>query len=286
MNLGVARYARFTRTGAMADLDQSIGPLGEAAAIIPRDHLNYAPMASSFSVALCARSERTAGLADLDQAIEFGARAVAATPQGHPRLAGLVGNLGIAWLTRFERCGDTSDLVSAVSLLREAVAGMAPSHPDRARCLMNLAGALELQADHLGMRADPGYRPGRPRRPQVAGPVQPLQPAAHHRDGLGTRPAHRQRRSGDRDERLLPRAVAGQASAQGDDGIQNRQIDKGDPRAGTADRHGCGLLWDLPLSRASQADMRVVDGGLPLAILERDSRRPARHRRRGWRPGG
>ena len=152
-NLGKALVTRFERTGAIADLDEAIGSLKEAATISGPGDLSRGEMLQSLGMALRARSQRTGSQADFDEAVSCLTESVASTPVDQPSRSGRLSNLGIVLRERFERTGALADLDEAIAVGRDAVATPADD-PNPGGPLHNLASAL-----HARFAQEQGRRP-------------------------------------------------------------------------------------------------------------------------------
>ncbi|KAL4864994.1 hypothetical protein BDV12DRAFT_211281 [Aspergillus spectabilis] len=135
---------RYTRTGAIADLEESIQIGRETVTATPEDHPDQA----------INRYSRTGAMADLEESIQIGREAVTATPEDHPNRAGYLINLGIALGDRYSRIGAIADLEESIQVGREAVTATREDHPDRALYLNNLGRALRDRYSRIGVMAD------------------------------------------------------------------------------------------------------------------------------------
>jgi tetratricopeptide (TPR) repeat protein len=151
---GVARYADYQRTGAIAPLDAAIDLFREAADTAPDDDPERPKYLSNHGAALLVLFGRAGDAAVLDQAIARLREAVAATSGGHRLRAWHLANLGLALHNRFGRGGREADLDEAVTIGRQAVDAASAGDPRLPMYLSNLGDALRARAEHTGQLAD------------------------------------------------------------------------------------------------------------------------------------
>ena len=135
-DLGVLLSNRFSRIGAMADLEEAIQVEREAVNITP-DHLNRARSLNNLGTLLGERFLRIGAIADLEEAIQI-ERGVVNTTENHPDRVIWLNNLGVLLSNRFSRTGIIADLEEAIQVGREVVDITSKVHPDWARRLNNL----------------------------------------------------------------------------------------------------------------------------------------------------
>ncbi|GGQ21153.1 hypothetical protein BKA00_001143 [Actinomadura coerulea] len=268
-SVSMALLARFERTDALPDLDESVRFGREATA--HRDHPKFASHSADLGFALQARYQRTGSPADLDEAVSCFERAAAACPTGGLEWIVHTTDLGNVLRSRFEATGMSADLDDAVRLYRETLAADASGDWSRSLHLVNLGTALAVRSARTGDGADleeavrlnrealdltPARHQRRARRLAVLGRV------------LGTR-FERTGRPEDLDEaiRLFREALAvgGESAAE---------------RAATMS----GLGTFLQLRSEERAD--AADFGEALRLhREALALTPADHRERVWRLG-
>ncbi|GAA4606383.1 tetratricopeptide (TPR) repeat protein [Actinoplanes octamycinicus] len=149
-NLGLARHARYERTGDPGDLDEALRVHREAVARTPGNALFHANLAS----AVLSRFGRTGARADLDEAIDLSRRAVSLADPDDPDRSGFLSNVGGALRQRFEAFGDDTDLDEALRILRWALDAVPDDHPDRGRRVECLANAVHARFERYGDDAD------------------------------------------------------------------------------------------------------------------------------------
>ncbi|KAJ5413883.1 CHAT domain-containing protein [Penicillium cosmopolitanum] len=140
----------YSRTGAIADLEEALSIARQAINATPSDHPDRAGQLSRLGSCLGDRYSRTRAIADLEEAISIARQVVDATPPDRPYQARILSNLGNGLHNRYSRIGAIADLEEAISIARQATNATPPDHPDRARYL-----------SHLG--AFTGYRSSRTR---------------------------------------------------------------------------------------------------------------------------
>ncbi|RYP58987.1 hypothetical protein DL771_011041 [Monosporascus sp. 5C6A] len=161
-NLGNRLGDRYSRTGAMSDLEEAIGMdleeairvAREAVDATPQDHPDRAGWLNNLGNRLGDRYSRTGAMSDLEEAIGLVREALDATPQDHPDRAGGLNNLGVLLSDRYSRTGAMSDLEEAIGMVREAVDATPQDHLDRARILNNLGVRLDNKYLKTGAMPD------------------------------------------------------------------------------------------------------------------------------------
>ncbi|KAB5536166.1 CHAT domain-containing protein [Coniochaeta sp. 2T2.1] len=145
---------RYSRTGAIADLEEAIHVVREAVESTPPDHPDRSAMLNNLGTRLNDRYARTGAMADLEEAILVVREAVESTPRDHPDLARHLNNLGACLSARYSRTGAMADLEEAIRVVREAVESTPRDHPDLARHLNNLGACLGARYARTGAMAD------------------------------------------------------------------------------------------------------------------------------------
>jgi hypothetical protein len=145
-------YARFQRTEAAEDLDETVRAARDAVAEIPADRSERYMMLGVLRTVLQLRIQRIGMPADLDEAVEVGQEILAAAPA--EERAQELSNLGLALNGRFIGVGNVADLEEAVRVTREAVTLLAAGHPDRPSALSNLGGTLSTLFERTGNMSD------------------------------------------------------------------------------------------------------------------------------------
>ncbi|KAJ4179674.1 hypothetical protein NW759_017285 [Fusarium solani] len=145
-NLGKGLGHRYSRTGAMTDLEEAIRVAREAVDATPLAHPGRAMFLNNLGLHLGARYSRTGAMTDLEEAIRVAREVLDSTPLDHPERAGLLNNLGKGLGHRYSRTGAMTDLEEAIRVAREAVDATPLAHPGRAMFLSNLG--LHLGASY------------------------------------------------------------------------------------------------------------------------------------------
>ncbi|KAL8365101.1 hypothetical protein RB595_004089 [Gaeumannomyces hyphopodioides] len=155
-DMGVGKHLgdRYSRTGAMADLEEAIRLGREAVDATPLDHPDRAKLLSNLGNRLGDRYSRTGAMADLEEAIRLGREAVDATPLDHPGRAKLLSNLGNRLGDKYLRTGAMADLEEAIRVVRKAVDATPLDHPGRVGRLNNLGAHLRNRHSRTGAMAD------------------------------------------------------------------------------------------------------------------------------------
>jgi hypothetical protein len=125
--LGVALQHRFTRHGAMADIDEAVEVGQRGADLVPEGDPHQVAMLIDLAVALRLRFERegaTLGRRDLDAAVTTLRRAVTVSRPGSSAAASIGLRLCMALSSRFDHYGDLADLAECVSVGKEVAAGL------------------------------------------------------------------------------------------------------------------------------------------------------------------
>ncbi|WP_433384820.1 CHAT domain-containing protein [Actinoplanes sp. CA-142083] len=153
--LAVALHARHRRAGQLADLDESLDHLRQAADRVPPGSPMRSTALSALATVLRARYEHAGDPADLDAAITAGEEAVSipADPLDPERYADHL-SLGNALRRRYERTGAQPDLDRAVDELRRAVDKAPAHHASVAMARSDLGGVLLRRFERAGALAD------------------------------------------------------------------------------------------------------------------------------------
>ncbi|KAF4626776.1 hypothetical protein G7Y89_g11379 [Cudoniella acicularis] len=146
-NLGSHLAQRFSRTEALADLEDAISPTREALACSPHSHSRRAARLYKLGLYVYKRYSRTKSTADLDEAVRLAQEAVEITPPDDRKPAALLQtlmhifderdlvNLGSA----LSRTGILSDLDATIEVTVQALEQISEHHPQRASWLCSLA---------------------------------------------------------------------------------------------------------------------------------------------------
>ncbi|KAJ7194012.1 CHAT domain-containing protein [Mycena pura] len=156
-SLGTALVFRFISEGRLSDIDDAIGALDKAVALVPANHRDKHVMLNNLGSALNYRYERINRLDDLNRAVTVYWDAVELAPERHSDRLSWRGHLGDALRCRFERLGhlgDIKDLNEAVKTLKEVVEDTPPDDPELFVPLNNLANALQCRFEWFGARKD------------------------------------------------------------------------------------------------------------------------------------
>jgi tetratricopeptide (TPR) repeat protein len=137
-NLGTQLGNRYSRTGAITDLEEAIRVIQEAVKATPEDHPDWAGYLHNLGIQLRNRYLRTGAITDLEEAIRVAQEAVKATPEDHPDRAGYLNNLGTQLGDRYSRTGAITDLEEAIQVTQEAIKARPEDHPGQAGYLNNL----------------------------------------------------------------------------------------------------------------------------------------------------
>ncbi|MFI5881469.1 CHAT domain-containing protein [Streptomyces sp. NPDC051554] len=151
-NLGGALYARYTRDGDLADLDEDIDLQREALHLVPAGHPERPSLLSNLATALTERHEALGVRDDLSEALTLLEEAMAAGPAPR-RLATVAGAHGLALHALHSITGDQDALERALAGLRTAVAATAPTDPHLPLQLANLAATLRVASTHRAAAA-------------------------------------------------------------------------------------------------------------------------------------
>ncbi|KAF8157205.1 Hsp70 protein-domain-containing protein [Crassisporium funariophilum] len=183
-DMGTYLLARFSQSGNVNDLDESIPCLREALSILPPNSPELQMYLVCLGSAYSLRFEKKDDYADNDEAIALYERASKCPPSPRATLASdsdrlvMMNNLGNALVRRFERSGDADDLEKAISAHEKTVqsaSGHVCTEPDY---LTNLGAALlrwfQIRGDQsdlnrgifLCQTADEISPPGHPRKLQ------------------------------------------------------------------------------------------------------------------------
>ncbi|KAF2629495.1 hypothetical protein BU25DRAFT_268013 [Macroventuria anomochaeta] len=153
-DLGNCLGSRYSRTGAIADLEEAIQIARQAVDATPQHHRDRAARLNNLALHLGRRYSRTGAMADLEGAIQIARRAVDATPEDHPNRAARLNNLGNRLGGRYSRTGAIADLEEAIQIARQAVAATPEDHPNHAGWLNNLGNRLGDRYSRTGAMAD------------------------------------------------------------------------------------------------------------------------------------
>ncbi|KAH8892159.1 hypothetical protein GQ53DRAFT_863916 [Thozetella sp. PMI_491] len=129
-NLGNYLNDRYTRTGALGNLDEAI-----------QMDRNVARYLCNLSNRLASRYVRSRNETDLEEGIRLARRVVDLTPDDHPRYPQHLHSLGLQLGDRYQSSGDIGNLEEAIKVLGQATEFSA-SDFERAGWLNNLGGQL------------------------------------------------------------------------------------------------------------------------------------------------
>jgi tetratricopeptide (TPR) repeat protein len=149
-----ARYAQFTCTGQLADLEAAVLAARQAVTLSPPGHPGLPQCLSNLGRLLRERFRLRGEDADLDAAVDCGQRAVELARLEGPDLAGCLSGLASSLRNRFERSGSGADLTAAVDAGQRAVTLTPPGSPNYAGYLSNLGLLLGHRFDLTGEPAD------------------------------------------------------------------------------------------------------------------------------------
>ncbi|VDB86990.1 unnamed protein product [Peniophora sp. CBMAI 1063] len=143
--LGDSSFARYERSGQLADLEQAIAAYRRAVDLTSDDHIHKADRSTSLARLLVVRYERVGELEDLDGAIALYRCSVDLTAPGHSSVAERLCSLGDALLARFERTGSLDDLNQAIAEHRRSVELSPDDHPDTPQRQTSLGRSLRVR---------------------------------------------------------------------------------------------------------------------------------------------
>ncbi|KAL3431623.1 hypothetical protein BDV09DRAFT_206503 [Aspergillus tetrazonus] len=153
-DLGSKLEDRYSRTRALADLEEAIQVWREAVRAAPVNHPEHAMYLDKLAGQLGVRYSRTGALADLDESIQLEREAVNTTPEDHPDHAMFLDNLGIQLRVRYSRTGALADLEESIQLGQKVVNTTSKDHPDHAMFLNNLGVRLRNKYLRTGSMTD------------------------------------------------------------------------------------------------------------------------------------
>jgi tetratricopeptide (TPR) repeat protein len=153
-NLGGGLGHRYLRTGAMADLEDSIQLAREAVEATPEDHPERSRHLYHLGLQLGDRYSRIEAMADLEESIRLGREAVDATPEDHPDRADYLNALGIGLSDRYLQTGAMAELEESIRVGREALKATPEDNPNRATRLNSLRVGLSDRFRRTGAMAD------------------------------------------------------------------------------------------------------------------------------------
>ncbi|KAH6884618.1 CHAT domain-containing protein [Thelonectria olida] len=133
---------RYLRTGAIADLDESIGVLRRAVDIMPFFYPHRRDIYLNLGIQLGQRYSRIGAIVDLEEAIEITEQAVDMTATDDPNWAKRLSALANLLHKRYSRTHLLSDLELAIQVSRSTLDDCQVGHPERARILNGLAAQL------------------------------------------------------------------------------------------------------------------------------------------------
>jgi tetratricopeptide (TPR) repeat protein len=145
---------RYTRTGALDDLEKSIVVCQQAVETAPSSSSDWPIYLTNLANGLSDRYERTGVLDDLEQAIAAHQQAVEATPSGSPGRPMYLTNLSIGLHERYARTGVLDDLERAIATQQQVVEATPPNSPARPGRLSNLANRLRDRYARTGVLDD------------------------------------------------------------------------------------------------------------------------------------
>jgi tetratricopeptide (TPR) repeat protein len=144
INLRIALWARFLRTGSLADLDQAIAAAQNAAELMGPDEPDALDNLDSLALALRARFEHQGNFEDIMHAIAAAQKAVeTGSKLNYTDTALYLLHLGNIFLSRYVYVRDVEDLRRSISSYRQSIDLVADDHTDmgyiKANCFNNLA---------------------------------------------------------------------------------------------------------------------------------------------------
>ncbi|CAE6407881.1 unnamed protein product [Rhizoctonia solani] len=141
-------YARFHRSGDIADLDKDIEQTKQALSLSPEgDPCLFGDLGRSYEC----RFRHQGTPSDLDHCIEYTTRAVSLTPQGHPHLYQLFSTLSLCHRKRFDLLGHAIDLDKDIEYKTSALSLKPEGDPPM---LSALGQSHRLRYDRLGSLSD------------------------------------------------------------------------------------------------------------------------------------
>ncbi|WP_170111992.1 CHAT domain-containing protein [Nocardia fluminea] len=146
VNLAIALYSEFSRTGAREDLDAAIDTVRTAPESID-DHVRIGVL-DTLGGLLFIRSQRYGSEEDLSESIRLHREVLTGTGES-PKTAHL-GNFALALGMRFRRRGDVADLDESIQMARRVVAQTTGPDSARAQALAILSSALGDRFDYEG----------------------------------------------------------------------------------------------------------------------------------------
>jgi tetratricopeptide (TPR) repeat protein len=153
-NLRIRLSARYSRTGAITDLEEAIQLARQVVDMTPKDHPNRAEKLNGLANQLSDRYLRTGAMADLEESIQVGRQVVDAAPECHPKRAMYLNDLGVPLADRYKSTGAMADLEEAIRLMGQAVDMTPEDHPIRAMYLSNLGVQLHNRYSKTRAMAD------------------------------------------------------------------------------------------------------------------------------------
>ena len=120
-NLGARLSDRYSKTGEVANLEESIQLGRQVIDATPKDHPGQARLLCNLGNKLRVRYSKTGKMADLEEAIRITSQAVNATPEDHPDRAELLKDLGAGLIKRFKRTRVMADFEEAIVHLQSAL---------------------------------------------------------------------------------------------------------------------------------------------------------------------
>jgi tetratricopeptide (TPR) repeat protein len=152
-NLGSQLHDRYSKTQAMADLEESIQFTRQAVNGASNQE-ERAGRLHNLGHRLGSRYSRTRAMADLEEAIYVARQAVDITSKDHPNWTMYTTNLGVQLHKRYSTTREMASLEQAIQLARHVVDATPEAHPSRAGHLRNLGHRLEAKYSRTGDIAD------------------------------------------------------------------------------------------------------------------------------------
>lgn len=143
-------FDRFQRTGADADLDESIKLSTKALELTPDNNFLRAVIIMNLAATLRQRSYKTFGTDDLEKGIQLCREALGFLIQNVHIRQGLLSTLGTLLGLLFRRRSDVKNLEEAIQVSRESIELAEPTSDDKASAHNNLGNRLENLYDWTG----------------------------------------------------------------------------------------------------------------------------------------
>jgi len=150
-NLRIRLSARYSRTGAITDLEEAIQLARQIIDMTPKHYPDRAEKLNGLANQLSDRYLRLGAATDLEESIQVARQAVDAAPEGYPNRAMYLNNLAVPLGDRYKRTGAIADLEEAIRATAQAVDITSEDHPQWAMYLSNLG--CQLADRYLRTRA-------------------------------------------------------------------------------------------------------------------------------------